>query len=236
MLRRNEFLKSLMLGMGAIALPQGVAAQTDLESTSEAEAERIGADEYLFKMRLNVPQVVDNTTSQGKRIYRVQTIKGPMYIVWLADGNFRIEFGNLVNLNFKVGGENVTYEGREMKEVVYSRFNYIGDNRTGKFIKPCLAFFGEFEPSYAKGEASEDNSFYLMFSGYGMSTVKRAYGGARIATCINGYVAGVQGCGCSAYGHMSPTRDATIMGPGEKVNDVVSTNGRWRMVWKGRVA
>lgn len=234
MLSRNEFLKSLVFGTGAAALAQRAAEGALLRTTGEEEAERIGTDEYQFLMRLNVPQVVDNTTSQGRRIYRAQMIKGQMYIVWLADGDFRIEFGDLVNSNFKVGGANVTYIGREMKEVVSSRYNYIGDNKTGKFIKPCLAFFGEFVPSYAKGEAGEDNSFYLMFGGYGLSGVKRAHGGARIATRINGYVAGVQGCGCSDYGHVSPTRDATISGPGVQVNDVVSTSGRWRIVWKGR--
>ena len=234
MLSRNEFLKSLVFGTGAAALVRRAVEGAVLKSTGEKESERIGTDEYRFHMRLRVPQVTNNTTSEGKRTYTTQNIRGPMYIVWLANGDFRIEFGELVNSNFKVQGSPVTYKGREMKELVNTRFNYIGNNKTGRFTKPCLAFFGEFEPSYAQGEADEDNSFYLMFGGDGASAEVKEYGGVRIAKMISGYAAGVQGCGCSAYGHVSPTRDATITGPGVQVDDVVATSGRWQMVWKGR--
>ena len=228
---RKNFIKALILGAGASMLSTKSLANNgegDVESM-----EYVAMDEYGLSLRLQVPQVLDNTKSLGYRTYRSQMITGPMYIVWLEDGSFEVKFGKLVNNNFKVGGEKVTYEALEMKDTVYSRFVYIGNNKTEKFIRPCLAFFAQLLPSYAIGEPEEDNSFSLMLSGKGVSAYKQALK-ARVATKITGYVSGIQGCGCAAYGHKSPTRDASMDGSSTIVDDVVPTFGMWTAKWKKR--
>ena len=192
-------------------------------------------DEYDFKLTLNVPQVLNNTQSLGYRKYKNQTIKGKMYICWLVGGGFRIAFDNLKNSNFKVRGEKVTYEGLEDATIVSTRFNYIGDNKTGKFTTPCLCFYLELEPSYAIGGNTEDNGFYVLLAGKGSSALKMNKC-CRIATKFSGRAAGTQGCGCYAYSHKSPTRTAEKNGPGDEVDDVVATYGTWKATWKTRVS
>ena len=91
----------------------------------------------------------------------------------------------------------------------------------------------ELEPSYAIGEPDADNSFRLMVAGYGKSAQIKG-NGCWVAKSIGGYAAGTQGCGCKDYGHISPTRGATVCGPGEAIPDVVSTYGRWKATFKGR--
>ena len=193
----------------------------------------IAVDTYSFCLSLKVPQVLDNTKSLGHRKYQSQRIKGEMYIKWLDDGAFSIEFGNLRNSSFKVSGAYVTYTGYEGKNVVCSRFNYIGNNKIEVFKTPCLCFYLELLPSYAKGGNTEDNSFYVLLAGTGDSKFKSKYG-SRIATRIRGYAAGTQGCGCSAYSHKSPTRNATVVGPMDGISDVVATFGTWSAKWVRR--
>ena len=194
----------------------------------------LATDTYSFVLNLKVPQVLDNTKSLGYRKYKTQKITGDMYVKWLADGTFAIEFGNLVNSKFTVNGAKVTYKGYEDRNVVYTRFNYIGSNKTDVFKTPCLCFYLELEPSYAKGVNSEDNSFYVLLSGSGNSKFDKTYG-SRIATKFTGYASGTQGCGCKAYSHKSPTRSATIVGPMDDVSDVVATFGTWNARWKSRM-
>jgi hypothetical protein len=110
--------------------------------------------------------------------------------------------------------------------------NYIGSNLSGKFKTPCLATSLVLEPSYAIDSVNEDNSFYLVLSGFGSSSDKNGY---RVAKSIKGKASGTQGCGCMAYGHKSPTRKAGINGPLSEVSDIVATHGTWTMKWKRRV-
>lgn len=230
---RKDFLKSIVLGaVGSAAIsPLGSVRGDSLSNESEADV--VAVDEYDFRVRLQVPQVIDNMSSQGYRAYRQQTISGPLYVNWLSDGKFRLEFGKLVNANFKVRGANVTYTTEVLSTVVFPRFVYIGSNRTEKFVKPSICFYAQLWPSYAVGDPEEDNSFYMMFAGKGASAYKKGLD-ARVTTKISGYAAGMQGCSCMAYGHKSPTRNAGISGPTDVVNDVVSSFGTWRMSWKKR--
>ncbi len=201
--------------------------------TRRDECTPIAIDTYDIVLSLRVPQVFSNTTSQGYRKYKRQLIKGKMDLIWMSDGTFGFDFYNLVNKTFKVGGENVRYTGIEGREIAYPRFNWIGNNKTDYFKKPCICFYIELEPSYSKGGNTEDNSFYLMMSGTGSSVFMSQYK-SRIATYFSGYAAGTQGCGCNAYGHKSPTRKATIMGPMYEPEDVVATFGQWKARWKTR--
>lgn len=228
---RKDFLKTLVLGAGAAALAPKTLAED--EGPKDETYSYAAVDEYNFKMTLQVPQVLDNTTSRGYRTYKPQNIGGPMYIVWLDNGSFTVKFGTLVNANFKVGGSNVTYQAEEMPDIVYPRYVYIGNNKKNTFVKPCICFYAQFEPSYAIGEPGEDDSFSLMFAGRGASGFKRSIN-ARVATRFTGYAAGMQGCGCADYGHKSPTRDAGLAGPTDYVNDVVASYGTWRAIWKRR--
>ena len=201
--------------------------------TSLDEVTPIAMDTYTLTLHLRVPQVFANTTSQGYRKYQVQRIKGDMNIIWMSDGTFSFEFDKLVNNTFKVGGSKVTYTGFEGREMVYPRFNWIGNNRTDSFQTACLSFYLELEPSYSKGGNNEDNSFYLMMAGKGGSSYKSKLK-SRIATYFSGYSAGTQGCGCMAYEHKSPTRKATVVGPLDTPEDVVAAFGQWRARWNHR--
>ena len=191
-------------------------------------------DVYDFNLMLKVPQVLNNTISEGRRVYRHQRIRGNMYVQWYADGSFNLAFDGLTNHNFSVGGKKVTYTGYEGIDTIYTRYCYIGNNKTELFKKPCLSFYLELEPSYAIGGNNEDNSFYLMLAGTGNSTNKSEYK-SRIARNFYGYASGTQGCGCSAYTHKSPTRQASPYGPSDTPTDVVATFGTWRARWKRRL-
>ena len=206
----------------------------DSVSNIEKEASILEIDVYTITLILRVPQVKDNTTSNGYRKYQNQRIKGNMYVKWMSDGTYQLDFGNLENHTFKVGGYRVRYKGYEDSNVVYPRFNYIGSNKTDKFKTPCLCFYLELEPSYAIGGNNEDNSFYILVAGSGSSVFKNQ-DGYRVAKTFSGYVTGTQGCGCSAYSHKSPTRSAGIDGPTDRVDDVVATYGRWKAKWDGRI-
>ena len=192
----------------------------------EPSAVIVAEDEYAISLKLQVPQVIDNMSSVGYRKYQTQTIKGKMYICWLDDGGFALDFDELENKNFKVRSTRVKYKGTEGKEIVYSRFNWIGSNKTNVFKVPTICFYLELEPSYAMGGNNEDNSFYVLVSGKGSSAIKKTVG-CRIATSFSGYVAGTQGCGCMAYGHKSPTRVGAVSGPSNATDDVVPTYGTW---------
>ena len=228
------FFASLCVVYLAAVFAPAAHSDVPLASDDEPNSSIAAIDVYSFSLWLKVPQVINNTTSQGERRYKSQKIIGTMYVKWNVDDSFTLVFENLENKNFKVGGYNVTYEGFEDRNTFYTRYTYTGSNRTNTFTKPELCFFLELLPSYAIGGNNEDNSFYLLLSGAGTSTIKKAYG-ARIATRIHGYAAGSQGCGCSAYSHKSPTRIASVCGPSERVLDVVATWGTWTAKWKQRI-
>ena len=44
---------------------------------------------------------------------------------------------------------------------------------------------------------------------------------------LSGYAAGTIGCGCMAYGHVSPTRMLGFWGATDIVDDVAAVHGTW---------
>ena len=205
-----------------------------LVSTAQAvDIVKVAEDVYDFRMVLKVPQVLDNTSSLGYRKFKTQTIKGSMSIVWNSDNTYSIEFGKLENQQFRVRGNRVTYDAVEDSWIINKRFTWIGDNKKEVFKTPALCFYLELTPNYAIGGNEEDNSFYVALSGSGTSSVLKD-DGYKVARRFSGYAAGTQGCGCAAYGHKSPTRIASIVGPSQRVDDVVATYGTWRATFKNR--
>lgn len=218
------------LQMGQISFAKELTeTQDDMieNNEDEEEASLVAIDTYKFKLSLSVPQVFSNTASLGYRKYKKQVIRGYMYINWLDDGTFYVNFSHLVNHNFKVGNLAVSYEGYEDKSSLLHSFTYIGDNKKNVFKKPCLCFQIELLPSYAIGEPTSDNSFRLVLAGSGKSKQLK-FKTYRITKKISGFASGTQGCSCSAYGHKSPTRLAGVLGNTDEVNDVVATWGRWQ--------
>lgn len=195
-------------------------------------------DLYDFTMSLKVPRVYDNTKSLGYRKDQGQLIKGTLKIIYKS-GERRptFEIVNLVNKTHKLSnGKNITYsvivdnEG----EQVYPRFNYIGNNKTKKFKKAKIIFYFDANPSYNIGEDEPDNSLLVTLSGTGTAVNKKKYN-AQIVTTMFGKVTGTLGCGCTAYGHVSPTRVVGPYGPLlDEVDDVSPLEGTWKARFKER--
>lgn len=170
-----------------------------------------GAETLVYKavFTLKVPRVYANTESKGYRKYQTQVVRGVVTVDTsnLVAGEPKMT-ACFTNTTHKVAGRFVTYECEVDQSSVMWR--WIGDNRKGDFHKPCLRFSAECNPSYNIGDDEPDNTLIFTWSGYG-NGVKR----------IGGYVAGQIGCGCSAYGHVSPTR--TIDG---RISDIVPMCGK----------
>lgn len=177
-------------------------------------------DTYKIVMRLKVPQVVRNSESTGKRIIQRQTLRGVMKVRYHDDGPADVTIVGLTNRTFKVSGRPVTYT----TEPLSSRWNLIGNNANGVFVRPSVSAEFVASPSYAAGfTPTDDNSLVVSMAGTGGS-VKRIYG----------KVTGTVGCGCSDYGHVSPTRVMGAFGPLRIVDDVASLYGTWSAVRTGR--
>lgn len=230
----KRVMAMLMLMVGLISVPFCLGAKNAYADAEESTASIVAEDVYNFTLMLKVPQVFENTTSQGYRKYKAQRISGKMYVVWLSDGSYRLEFGGMENQQFKIRGQNVKYEGREDRDMVWTRFTWIGNNKKNEFKTPTLCFYLELMPNYAISDMTEDNSFYLIVSGAGSSgLVGKAKN--RIAKKFTGCAAGTQGCSCADHGHKSPTRETSLCGPSDVVSDVVATFGSWSATWKTRV-
>ena len=182
---------------------------------------------YKVTMRLRVPRVYDNMQSLGYRKAQWQRIIG--YIAVDKDlGSCKEEGEDLigepeicsygfVNNTHKVNGKKVTYEDDSIADNVMWRF--IGSNKTGIFKNTCVKFDLDLDPSYNIGDDEPDNTLIIRLSGIGMSE-----------SHITGNVTGQIGCGCMAYGHISPTRD--ICG---NVRDITPLYGRFTMRLKQRI-
>lgn len=171
-------------------------------------------DVYTISMTLRVPQVVNNSTSMGRRVYKVQRLVGTLEVVYNASEQADVSIISLTNRSFKASGKYVTYKVYTESSV----WNLIGSNSTATFSRPSV--FAEFEaqPSYvSQYEPTNDNSLILSISGRGSNRKK-----------LSGYVTGTLGCGCSDYGHVSPTRVMGFDGPLDVVHDVASVYGTWR--------
>lgn len=131
-----------------------------------------------------------------------------------------VQFKNLVNKKHKLSnGKYVTYTTK-LDSAVYPRFNCIGSNKTKVFNTASVCFSIAAEPSYNIGEMNEDNGLYLVLAGKGKISKKQL-------KTLSGYAAGTIGCGCMAYGHISPTRMLGFWGATDIVDDVAAVHGTW---------
>ena len=194
-------------------------------SIAENKQTEILTDVYDFKMVLRVPRVYDNMQSLGSRKYLSQTIKGTLTINYYESERPKITISSLTNITHKLSnGKNVTYNCTVNEDQMMTRVNLIGSNKTGLFKTPSVCFYLEADPSYNIGELEEDNSLYVSLSGSGTT---KQYKGVRIINTLRGYVSGTLGCGCTEYGHVSPTRINGVCGATEYVDDVAAVYGRW---------
>ena len=183
-------------------------------------------DEYKFTMRVYVPRIYDNTASLGYRKYKQQTVNGTLRLTY-ESGTVRptITVTNLVNRSHKINGCNITYTTTvDSGDYVYPRINVIGNNRTGVFKTGSIVFHVDANPSYNIGEDVEDNSLLITLAGRANTKVVN---GRRVIGTGRGNLAGTLGCGCTAYGHVSPTRVLGVEGPTDEVDDVASVWGTW---------
>lgn len=215
-------------------------------------------DVYALKMRVCVPRIYDNTTSEGYRKYQWQTIVGELHITYQVVcgcedySHPTIEVKNLKNKTHKISGKNITYtclvnnDGEQSGP--YTRVNVIGNNRTDVFKRASVCFYVDAEPSYNVGEDTEDNSLLITLGGYGTvadakwypyysccsSSYRKYFMNVGFISNLKGHLSGTLGCGCSAYGHKSPTRVMGFDGPTCQVDDVAAVFGQWTATFKER--
>ncbi len=186
-------------------------------------------DTYDLTMSLKIPRIYDNTQSLGYRKDQTQKIKGQLKIIY-RDGSYRPEFQivGLINKTHKINGKNITYTTTVDNEgqVVYPRFNYIGNNKTGEFKRAKIIFYIDANPSYNIGMDEPDNTLLITLSGTGLA-VKDKKSGTQYVKKLTGKVVGQLGCGCTAYGHVSPTRVVGPCGPTDVVDDIAAVEGTW---------
>jgi len=195
-------------------------------------------DVYDFKMKVKVPRIYDNTTSQGQRKWQTQYVYGEMHINYDTDDIAPvITFTNCVNKTHKVNGKYVSYLCEEGYDEVVRRWVVMGNNKTGSFKDGSCFFFADFNPSYNIGDDEPDNSLLLYFGGYG--TLQKVVldgccGTAYKVKTWKGYCVGTMGCGCQAYGHTSPTRVLGFYGPVcDFVSDVAAIPmGQWQAKYR----
>ena len=133
-----------------------------------------------------------------------------------------VEFRDFVNKTHRMSdGRNVRYSVTLEQDILFPRFNLIGNNRTGVFKTPSVSFYISAEPTYSIGAVNEDNSLYVLLSGSGKTNTKGV-------KSLQGAVSGTIGCGCQDYGHVSPTRVIGLGGASQLVDDVASVFGTWK--------
>lgn len=157
-------------------------------------------DTYAFRMSLKVPRIYDNMQSRGYRKLQTQRITGELQFIYDDDGNVTVKVNNLVNNTHRISGQKITYKCYDFPYDYHDPLLVaIGNNRTGKFKDGGVEFAFQADPSYNIGKVDEDNTLILELSGYGK--IKNG-----VLKNIKGAVKGQIGCGCTAYGHVSPTR------------------------------
>lgn len=193
-----------------------------------ASAETEVVDTYRISMRLQVPEIVNNMASLGRRKFRLHRLDGFVEVAYSDPCRApRVRFASLTNRSYRVAGSPVTY----LTVVDSAVWAAVGDNRTDRFKTASVAMRIEANPSYNIGDDEPDNTLVLWLAGRGSSGFKR----------IVGYAAGQLGCGCRAYGHVSPTRIAYVPYVGSAwwycpplysypaVTDIASCYGNWTM-------
>ena len=157
-------------------------------------------DTYRFTMNLKVPRIYDNMASKGYRKLQPQRLVGDLQFVYKTDGTVKVRVKNLVNKSHKISGVPISYVCYEYPYEYHDALVVgIGSNKTGKFKQGGAEFAFQADPSYNIGAVDEDNTLLLELSGYG--TLK-----GDVLKNLKGSVKGQIGCGCMAYGHISPTR------------------------------
>lgn len=188
-------------------------------------------DVYDFKMLLQVPRIYDNTQSLGQRKWQVQLVCGQMLVDYdTCDPVPRITFANCVNRTHKVNGRYVTYLCEEGYDERECRWVAMGDNRTRVFQFGSCYFHATFNPSYNVGDDEPDNTLVLDFGGRGnVQRIMTAHGVVGKVLQWQGFCVGQMGCGCRAYGHVSPTRVLGFYGPLlDQVVDIAAIPmGKW---------
>ena len=186
-------------------------------------------DQYQLDMLLKIPRVYDNNNSLGYRKLQAQRLRGVLNIEYI-DGEMlpRISIEQLVNKTHKLAnGASVKYECFKEDDQI-DRLMYIGSNKKNIFKTPGMTISFVAQPSYALSYAQEDNSLYIQLSGYGKTSKTLSYH-SQVPSRMLGYVTGNIGCGCSDYGHTSPTR---LIGPYSFIDipiDVAPIYGKWKM-------
>lgn len=101
----------------------------------------------------------------------------------------------------------------------------LGHNGKNIFNRSGIKFNIVLDPSYNIGDVTEDNSMYLSVSGDGNLAYSKTYC-QYIPNAFSGFVTGQVGCGCTEYGHKSPTR---IYNGGITcdVIDIAPVYGKW---------
>ena len=147
--------------------------------------------------------------------------------IYSDSGETVVKVKDLENRTHRINGNRVTYTCYEYpyddnQNLVVG----IGNNKTLKFSQGGAYFSFVAEPSYNIGEVDEDNTLMLQLSGHG--TLNKD-----ILRTLRGSVSGRIGCGCMAYGHVSPTR--LFLGYlTEFVYDVAPLDGRFTATFKSR--
>ena len=188
---------------------------------------KCSAETLLYKvtMRLYVPRVYDNMQSLGYRKYQWQNITGYLTVDKnLATEEYEqavkseptITASGFTNQTHKVNKVKVSYDNTEADSVMW---RYIGSNKTGIFKRAGVKFSLDLDPSYNIGADEPDNTLIVDLSGQGGSE-----------KVIKGLVTGQIGCGCKAYGHVSPTRDVS-----GNVRDITPLFGIFTMRLKKRM-
>ena len=203
-------------------------------------------DKYSLTMSLQVPRVYNNTESTGYRRIQTQKITGDMFIEYFTNNTYQISVSNLVNHTHKINGEYVTYECEVDNEgyIWGPQLGYIGNNKTDTFKTPFMFFYMECMPSYVSLD-EPDSTLVISLSGVGSSMLKSVYTynekgrkvldyKYRYISYISGNVAGTLGCGCTEYGHKSPTRVAGPFGPTDEAVDISVVKGTWKIKYKER--
>lgn len=199
-LTRRELLAAAAAPVAAVLVP--------------AKAGEPAGPQELWELRMSlyVPRIYDNMESKGSRRYQRQLLRGHFRVTPADGAEPEVEVLDLENWTHRVNGQRVTYSSLPAESVLW---HAVGNNRTGVFRARSVQFRFEAMPSYAIGPVpDEDNSLIITLSGCSTS------GGQRR---LRGYAAGQMGCGCMAYGHVSPTR---IWGQ-DVVRDTAAVFGTW---------
>ena len=143
------------------------------------------------------------------------------------DGQVKVKVVNLVNKTHKINGKRITYEFQEPFDGKEPLVVAVGSNKTLKFNRGAINLSFVADPSYNIGGVDEDNTLVLTLSGKGTVIDNKKL------QSLRGSVTGQIGCGCMAYGHVSPTRTYHKFVTKE-VQDVAPLYGTFKATFKGR--